>query len=235
MITEPLNAWLIHKTPTGDTSLRLRFFTREQGMLDCHYRGGRTAKKNSALQAFTPLWLLLNERHSWFYVKNLESSDLPLELTGPSLFAALYVNELIFHTLIGQEHDEPLFRAYENTLYDLKKTQQQSAIEMVLRRFEKKLLHACGYSLALTMESNATAPINANTFYQFTAGHGFKKSMEGIPGHHLLAIAEDNLQDPQVLKNAKVIMRRAIDHLLGGRPLKSRSLYVDKTKIAYDK
>lgn len=232
MTTDPLQAWLIHKTPTGDTSLRLRFFTHERGMIDCHYRGGRAAKKNAALQAFTPLWLLLNERHQWLYVKSLENSGLPLTLTGPSLFAALYVNELIFHTVTPQEHDELLFTAYQNTLRALETHQHQSAIEISLRRFEQSLLSACGYSLTLTTESNVSEPIKSTAFYQYRAGQGFKESETGIPGLHLLAIANDNLDDPQVLKTAKRIMRHAIDHLLGGRQLKSRSLYVAKTKVS---
>lgn len=231
--TLPLQAWLIHKTPTGDTSLRLRFFTREKGMIDCHYRGGRTTKKNASMQAFTPLWLLLNERHHWFYVKSLENSGLPLTLSGPSLFAALYVNELIFHTLTPQEQDEPLFTAYQNTLSALELAQHQSAIEINLRRFEQSLLSACGYSLSLTTEANSSEPINPMASYQFIAGYGFKKAATGIPGNHIVAVAEDNFLDPQVLKTAKLIMRHAIDHLLGGRQLKSRSLYVAKNKVQY--
>ncbi|HAU1882038.1 TPA: DNA repair protein RecO, partial [Legionella pneumophila] len=46
-----------------------------------------------------------------------------------------------------------------------------------------------------------------------------------IPGEHLLAIAADNLSESAYLKSAKFIMRQAIDHLLGGREIKARSLY----------
>ena len=234
MTTEPLplQAWLIHKTPTGDTSLRLRFFTREKGLLDCYYRGARTAKKTAALQPFTPLWLLLNERHHWFYVKSLENAGLPLTLTGPSLFAALYVNELIFHTLTPQEHDERLFSAYQNTLNKLETAKQQSAIEISLRHFEKELLTACGYSLSFTTEANSTTPIKPTACYQYSAGDGFKENETGIPGHHLLAMAADNFEDAAVLKTAKKIMRHAINHLLGGRQLKSRALYVATTTVS---
>ena len=231
MTTDPLRAWLIHKNPIGDTSLQLRVFSLEKGMLDCHYRGGRTAKKNAALQLFTPLWLLLNERHHWFYVKSLENAGLPLTLQGPSLFAALYVNELIFHAVTPQEQDESLFAAYQSTLTALEDAKHQAAIEINLRLFEKSVLNACGYALSLTTESNSAEPIKPNAFYQFIAGYGLKRTETGIPGDHILAVEENNWEDPQVLKTEKLIMRAAIDHLLGGRQLKSRSLYVAKTKV----
>ena len=47
---------------------------------------------------------------------------------------------------------------------------------------------------------------------------------KGIPGEHLLALAEDNLSEAVYLKSAKIIMRQAIDHLLGGREIKARGL-----------
>jgi DNA repair protein RecO (recombination protein O) len=43
---------------------------------------------------------------------------------------------------------------------------------------------------------------------------------------HLLALSEDNLNEEVFLKSAKKIMRQAIDHLLGGREIKARTLYV---------
>ena len=231
MTAESLQAWLIHKTPTGDTSLKLRLFTREKGLLDCQYRGGRTIKKNATLQLFTPLWLFLKERHHWFYVNNVESSESPLDLSGSSLFAALYVNELIFHTMPLQERDEPLFVTYQNTLRVLATTQHPSDIEINLRRFEINLLTACGYSLSFSTELNSSERIKPTSYYQFIAGHGFKESNTGIPGQHLLALADDHFKELPLLKTAKGIMRQAIDHLLGGRQLKTRSLYVTQTKV----
>ena len=230
MTPEPQLAWLIHKTLTGDTSLRLRFFTREKGMLDCYYRGGRKTKNGISLQPFIPLCLLTNERHHWFYVKSIESADLPLNLSGPALFSALYINELLFYTVTLQEQDEPLFLAYQNTLKNLETSQHPLAIESSLRRFEKALLTACGYSLTLTTEDNLSELIKPSAYYQLIPEHGFKEVNTGIPGHHILALAADQLDDPLVLKSAKRIMRQAIDHLLGGRALKSRSLYLPKSK-----
>ncbi len=225
-----LDAWLIHKTPIGDTSVRARFLTREKGLIDCYYRGGRNPKKNTALQPFTPFCLFTNERHHWFYVKGLEPTELPLSLNGPCLFSALYVNELVYYTIPLQEPDAPLFMTYQNTLQNLAKATSPAAIEITLRRFEKTLLTACGYSLGLTAESPLADTITPTEHYQFMPNHGFKKNQTGIPGAHILAILQDQLDCPLVLKSAKFLMRQAIDTLLGGKPLKSRSLYLPNTK-----
>jgi DNA repair protein RecO (recombination protein O) len=94
-----------------------------------------------------------------------------------------------------------------------------------LRRFEKSLLSTTGYSLAFDLDSNITNTIQSNTYYQFVPKLGFKPAKTGLLGQHILAFANDELDDPDVLKTAKFIMRQAIADLLEGRPLKSRQLW----------
>lgn len=225
MTTKSLQAWVIHKQWSGDTSARVHFFSRELGLVNCLCKGGRTPKKQSLLQAFTPLWLSVEERYDRYYTRTIESISPMLHLEGNSLFSGLYINELLYYALKPIYSDVELFDAYLSTLNGLASTNDRLVIESILRRFEWALLKACGHSFSWTEEVRTGSILNKNTYYQFIAGEGFVASSKGIPGEHILALAEDNLNEVYYLKSAKQIMRQAIDHLLGGREIKARALY----------
>lgn len=224
MTTNQYEAWLLHKRPSGDTSVHLSFFTPEQGLLHGLYRGGRTTKKQGLLQAFTPLWVAVESRQDWHYVNRLETMAPSLKLSGLSLFAGLYVNELLYYTLNAGECYTALFKAYQYTLQGLGAVNNKLAIEALLRRFEMQLLEVCGYSLVLTSDVHG-APIKPCNHYGFTVGRGLEQGNPGFSGQSVLGLANNQFDNLQVLKTAKFILRQAIDHLLGGRELKSRSLF----------
>lgn len=225
MTTKSLQAWVIHKQWSGDTSARVSFFTRELGMIQCLCRGGRTPKKQSLLQAFTPLWIAVEERYERYYVQAVESISPMLYLEGNSLFSGLYINELLYYALSRSYSDTELFNAYLMTLNGLALSRDRLTVEALLRRFEWTLLKSCGYSFSFTEEARSGAMVLANNYYHFIAGEGFVVASQGIPGEHLLALGDDQLNDEAFLKSAKQIMRVAIDHLLGGREIKARALY----------
>lgn len=229
MIADALHAWVIHKYWSGDTSARVVFFTRERGLVHGLFKGGRTPKKQALLQAFIPLWLTLNLRGESCFVRHLESLDAPLQLTGQSLFASLYVNELIFHALKPFDLNASLYDAYENTLKTLQTAIDKPVIEAILRRFEWVLLRCCGYHMSLTHEAHTGAPILDNHDYRLIPGEGFVMVDEGIPGAHILALEVGQLDDIAVLKNVKRILRSAIDHALDGKTIKTRLLYSHST------
>jgi DNA repair protein RecO (recombination protein O) len=224
-MTKSLQAWVLHKQWSGDTSARVSFFTRELGLVQCLCKGGRTPKKQSLLQAFTPLWVAVDERYDRYYARSIESISPMLQLEGTALFSGLYLNELLYYALSPVYPDGELFNAYLMTLNGLASTQDRLVIESLLRRFEWALLNACGSSFSLTQEARTDNAIAANTYYKLVVGEGFVPTNIGIPGEHLLALAEDNLSEAAYLKSAKIIMRQAIDHLLGGREIKARALY----------
>lgn len=229
MISDALQAWVIHKYWCGDTSANVVFFTREQGLVTCLYKGGRSAKKQALLQAFSPLWLLIDVRGDRHFVRQLELVAPPLNLPGTILFAGLYVNELLHHALRPRDAHEHLYAAYIHTLETLMKAGDRFAIEAVLRRFEWVLLTTCGYQISLTHEARTFMPIEACLYYQLLPGEGFVLAHTGFTGAHLIKIASDKLDDREVLKTAKSIMRQAIDHALDGREIKARALYHQST------
>lgn len=225
-MTKSVHAWLLHKHWSGDTSARVHLFTREQGLVSCLCRGGRTPKKQALLQAFNPLWVHINERYTYHYTQTIESIGPSIPLSGQALFSGLYINELLYYLLNPLEPDSALFDAYLLTLNGLAKAPNRLDIEVLLRRFEWTLLNACGHSFSLSHEADSQQLINPACCYQFVAGEGFIQAKKGISGEHLLALSQDDLSDPNYLKSAKMIMRQAIEHLLNGREIKARALFI---------
>ena len=225
---ETLDAWLLHKSPSGDTSARISLLTQEKGVLNCLYKGGRTPKKQALLQPFIPLWLAVDSKKEYHFVRQIEMQRDILVLQGNSLFAGLYVNELVFYALKPMEPCPELFAIYQQTIQGLASLHDKLATEILLRRFEWALLLTCGYGISFTHEAHSVMPINAQQFYQFVPEEGFVPAGTGIRGEHILALAQGQFNEVSILKAAKWIMRQAIDHLLGGRELKSRKLYPRK-------
>lgn len=116
MITDALCGFILSTQPQGDTSLRVTCFTREKGVIMALCQGGRTPKKQALLQPFVPLWLHLNASRSWTYVRQIEMYASPYVLSGPTLLAGLYVNELLTYLLRAQDAHEVLYDAYEQLL-----------------------------------------------------------------------------------------------------------------------
>lgn len=230
MTIRTVEAWVLHKQWFGDTSARVNFLTREYGVIQCMCKGGRTPKKQALLQAFTPLWISLTERYDRSYLQTVESIAPTLPFTGNSLFAGLYINEILYYALSPNYSDLVLFDAYLFTLNQLVATKDRLVLEALLRRFEWTLLRSCGYSFSLTQEARTENLIVADSHYQFVVGEGFIRANTGILGAHILALAQDNLSEAAYLKSAKIIMRQAIDHLVGGREIKSRALYFVESK-----
>lgn len=224
MIIENHQAWLLHKIPSGDSSLKLVLFSREKGLIKATWRGGRTPKKQVQAQAFTPLWVALAPHREWHYVNQLENAGPSLTLTGLSLFAGLYLNELLVLACPAHEPQTELFEVYQITLQALAAMNDKRAVETLLRRFEMSFLQACGYFLTLTQDI-ADQPIQPSDCYLYTPGMGFEKAEKGLLGNDILAFADLRFEDERVLKTAKWIMRRAIDQLLGGRALNTRQLW----------
>ena len=225
MTTDALNAWLVHKSWSGETSARVVFFTKEQGLVSCFYKGGRLPKNQALLQLFSPLWLSLNIRGDACFVRHLELAAAPLQLSNHALFAGLYVNELIYHALKSHDPQESLHAAYTSTLNALMAAFDKPSLEKVLRRFEWSLLTSCGYAMSFAQEALTGAPILDNRFYRLIDGEGFVVAEEGFSGKHLLSLSEGDLNHPDLLRVAKAVMRRAIQHALDGKKINSRDLY----------
>lgn len=225
MAAEVVSAWFLHKRASGDTSLRVSFFTREHGIVEALYKGGRTPKKQAIIQPFTPFWLVLNVSNDWYYVNKLECESHAFVLPGLALFSGLYVNEILYSMLKPHDACATLFSAYVRTIESLATASCRFTVEPILRRFERALLNSTGYALSLTHEAESGALINPDQMYQFMAGVGLISAKNGLLGAHILAIADDKLDDSNTLRTAKIIHREAIAHAMDGKVIKTRALY----------
>ena len=220
-----INAWLIHRQASGDTSVWITLFTRELGLVRALCKGGRMPKKQAELQVFTPLWVVLDLKRDTYFVRQVEAKTATLPLSGTALLAGWYLNEIINLSLRQADVVTVLFDGYGLSLHALALAQENLTVEKILRRFECQLLQIIGYALCFTHVADLAQPIIAGKYYVLQMGRGFILAEKGIPGEHLLAIACDCLDDVKVLHSAKIIMRQALHHALDGVPLHTRNLF----------
>lgn len=228
---EETKAYVLHSYPYKESSAIVHFFTQSQGHLTAVARGQKRGKSKSGLSAFVEYsirlrghseLLNLNEyqtlRH-WFFSKNYH-----VQVSG------LYLNELLMRLLPLGEAYPLLFADYEAVLRQLSEESIKvpKALEITLRRFEKKLLTALGYALALKQEKNKGPAIQPDKHYFFDPLTGLTQAPSALlntfAGDSLLAFAEDALHTGQQLKDAKTLTRAALKVHLGSRPLQSRRL-----------
>lgn len=226
MTINAANAFIIHVQACGETSCDLTLFTREKGIVRCRYKGARGRRRKAAvLQPFHLVWLAWSTtRYGHAYAQTIEPITPAFIFQKNHLFSALYINELIYYAVKEEDAHEALYDAYVHALEALQGAISQSSVEVILRQFERQLLLACGYELSFTNEWSGLALQDA-CYYKWTPGLGFEKADKGILGAHLRSIAHHHFEDATVLKIAKWVMRRAIHHLLDGKPIKTRQLY----------
>ncbi len=229
--TELHSAFVLLARPYRETSLLIDFITKDEGRISVIARGARRKKSNwkAILQPFISLTIGYGGKSELSILYSVEQNQQTSRLTGRALMCGFYVNELLQRVLHRHDPCSEIFNAYNETLQKL----NSSSDEIVLRKFEKKLLYHLGYGLQITREAINQSPIVSTKHYYFTPHHGcteFSQTNEDqvsvFSGEHLLAIADENLDDPDVLKSAKRLMRLAFQPLLGDKPLKSRELFV---------
>lgn len=227
-------AYLLHARPFRDTSLLLDFLTRDLGRLSAVARGARgpRAGLRALLQPFTPLRICCTGKSD---LKTLTHAELVADaapLQGESLFAAMYLNELLVRLTWGHEVETALFEAYEHALARLKQAGRD--LEPLLRCFEITLLDALGYGIPFEGEAESGEPIEEHLYYRFVPEAGFMqvrgapaeaRTQEGFPGHVILAIGERDFAASETRKAAKRLLRQALTLHLGDKPLYSRRLF----------
>lgn len=226
-------AYVLHSRPFQNTSMMVDFFTLDYGLVRAVAKGARREKSRfrALLQSFQPLLASFSGRSEVKTLTGLECNLSPLQLSGPRLFSALYMNELLSRLLHNQEEHKALYRHYQEALLGL---QGQRQIEPVLRQFELRLLAELGYAINLNEDCHSHQPIDASSCYRFTPDVGFELSAEpGVKdqavneylGEHLIALNQLQLEDQAVANSAKRLLRQALSAHLGDKPLHSRQLF----------
>lgn len=231
MHTDGERGFVLHHYPYGETSLLLEAFTYAFGRVGIVARGVRRAGKAFAgaqLRPFQPLLLTWAGRGDLGTLVRAEAPEAAIELKGNAMWCAFYVNELVLRLLHRHEAHADLYVAYDGVLRALAATDCQ---ECVLRIFEKRLLAALGYGLALLRDAHSGEPVHAAAVYRYIADEGPVAAAgarsEGlmVRGSTLIALAREESMDADQLREAKMLLRAALAPLLGGKPLYTRSLF----------
>jgi len=225
VLLEP--AWVLHHYPYRDSSLLLEVFSRTHGRVGLVARGARAAQGRwyRQLQILRPLLLSWNLRGELGTLTGAEDLGVPTAWSGRQVLCASYLNELLLRLLARHDPHPALFDAYEQALALLPVREEQA-----LRCFEKRLLTELGYGLQLDHDVPGGAPVDAAGCYQYVLERGPRRcdrpSGDGIfvRGSTLLALHREELTDTRSCREAKALMRAALELYLGARPLKTRAV-----------
>jgi DNA repair protein RecO (recombination protein O) len=220
------HGFLLHQRPYRESSLIVELFTRDHGRLGAFARAARGPRTRfSGMRPFRPMLFSWSGRGEAPTLTAAEpDGPLPAALAGERLLSAYYLNELLLRLTVAHDPQPDLHRHYADTLEALR---TGAALEPLLRRFEKRLLELIGYGLELSLDVDGR-PLAADAYYHFQPGAGLRPADEGpgaIAGRILLALSAGRpLEDPESQRQARAVLRAAIDHGLDGRELRVRAV-----------
>jgi DNA repair protein RecO (recombination protein O) len=221
-------AYVLHQRPFRDSSLIVEVFAREHGRMTLFARAARGPRSRFApLQPFRALLLSWSGRGEAPTLSGAENAGGPMMMPAARLMSAFYLNELLLKLVTRHDPHPQLFDQYEATLGLLGQAQSADAS---LRQFEARLLDFIGYGLNLAAEADTGRPVRDEAFYHFQPGvHGVVIAEPGssgaIGGAVLQRLAEGaGFQSDAELRQARALMRAALDHCLEGRELHTRTV-----------
>lgn len=225
-------AFILHHKPFRDTSQILDVLSRDHGKLAVVARGSRSAKSRlrGVLRPFMPLSMSWVIRSDLGTLTGAEVRGAPLSLAGDALLSGYYVNELILHFLHRHDPQPEIFDAYALTIEAL--AEKSADVAPLLRQFEMELLRHSGYALNLEHASGPDVGLEPAQHYEYRVEQGpvAVSREEGamvFTGARLTAIANQDFDDPDVLRAASRLMREVISFHLGGKELKSRKVLLE--------
>ena len=253
--------FVLHSYPYLETSLIVEMFTRSHGRVAAVAKGAKrpTSAMKSRLNPFQGLLLTWFGKADLKTLKTVEHAEIYPQLSGAALMSAFYMNELLIRLAQREDAHEALYDAYEEAVVTLASMQGITGVGVIataLRKFEMSLLRELGYALQLSEEADTHEPIVATERYIYVMERGpicvrsrnssatrrdhqsaavryQSSSVDGLQlsGKTLLELAAGIFDDPQTQAEAKQLMRRAINQLLGDKPLHTRQLIRDLKEI----
>lgn len=231
---ELAEAWVLHSRPFRETSLIVEAFSREFGRMGLVARGGRRPRSALRLAAlpFRPLLLSWTGRGELATLTAAESAPQRSPLAcpaGDSLFAAMYLNELLLRLTRREDPHPELFDRYSQALGELCAEPEMQA---VLRRFELDLLISLGFGLDLQRDTQGRALVpQAPYCYRMELGaealpNGAQTGTAmNFSGAQLLGIARGDFGSREIRGAARRLLKTAIDFYLEGKPLNTSKVF----------
>ena len=223
-------AFILHGRDFSNTSRLLDVFTQDYGRVSLVAKGARSArsKLQGVLQPFAPIIISWSGKGEVQTLTGAELVKSIINLSANQVMSAYYINELLQRLMTYHDPHPELFEVYQSTLEGFLSHDD----ELVLRRFEKKLLTEIGYGLSLEVDSGNGKPVLKDEKYYYDIEKGpvniNNNDAAGeliISGQTLLDMSVEKFSNAQSQKEAKQLMRIILSHHLGDKPLKTRSLH----------
>jgi DNA repair protein RecO (recombination protein O) len=219
-------AYVLHQYAYRDTSRIVEVFTAEHGRLTLFARGANGAKSSlrGVLRPFQRLLVSWSGRGEAGQLVGAEIDGACVSLARERLMSGFYLNELLLKLTERFDPHPEVFDAYAACLAALCGGEGEEAS---LRRFEKRLLENLGYGLELTRTAGGET-IAADGFYRFAQQRGPEPCVADAPGavrgRSLADLEAERFADERSLRDAKRVLRAALDACLDGRTLRSREV-----------
>jgi DNA repair protein RecO (recombination protein O) len=219
-------AFVLHQYAYRDTSRIVEVFTSEHGRLSLFARGARGQKSalKGVLRPFQRVLVSWSSRGDAGQLQTAEIDGRMTQLAPERLMSGFYLNELLLKLTERFDPHPEIFASYAACIEALAGGE---SVEPALRCFEKRLLDDLGYGLELarTLEG---APVDPDGYYRFAAQSGplpcRAESPGAVYGQSLSDLEAERFSDARSLRDAKRVLRAAIDACLDGRSLKSREV-----------
>jgi len=220
------SAYVLHQYPYRDTSRIVEVFTCEYGRLTLFARGAN-GPKSSLRGVLRPFQRLLVSWAGKSEACPLVSAEIDGHFTrmgNERLMSGFYVNELLLKLTERCDPHPEIFHSYAACITALGAGEAE---EPNLRRFEKRLLDDLGYGLELSRTAEGQ-PVEPDVYYRFAAQRGPQPCVAEAPGaiygRSLADLDAETFADARSLRDAKHVLRAALDACLDGRALKSREV-----------
>lgn len=209
--------YLLSARSYRDTSLLIEVFTPAQGRVGLIARGARgpRSKTRALLQPLQPLLLSWVGSGDLGSLHAVESAGPALPLQGERIFYGWYVNELLLKLLQRHDPHPALYDVYAEALSRLAGQHAEAA----LRFFELHLLAELGYGIHFPDD------LDPNRRYRYDSEQGiYPVDSGGYAGASMIALAEEKLDSPVALTDARHLLRQAIKVQLAGKTLETPKL-----------
>lgn len=219
-------AYVLHQYAYRDTSRIVEVFTSEYGRLTLFARGANGPKSTlrGVLRPFQRMLVSWSGKGEACQLVTAEIDGYVTGLAPSRLMSGFYLNELLLKLTQRCDPHPEIFLSYASCMQSLC---DGAAIEAALRRFEKHLLDDLGYGLELAMTGEG-APVEPGRYYRFAMQSAPQLCVAETPGavygQSLADLQAESFDDVRSLRDAKRVLRAAIDACLDGRSLKSREV-----------
>jgi DNA repair protein RecO (recombination protein O) len=222
------SAYVLHQYPYRDTSRIVEVITRDHGRLSLFARGANGPKSTwkGTLRPFQRLLVSWTGRSEACQLISAEVEGELTSLKAERLMSGFYLNELLLKLTQRFDPHPDIFDSYAAGVLALAAGSRE---EPTLRRFEKRLLDDLGYGLELSRTGHGV-PVEPDRYYRFATERGPELCVAEAPGavygRSLTDLDAETFDDERSLRDAKRLLRAALEVCLEGRSLKSREVLI---------